>query len=456
MFLTAAAVAVALMAACPASQAAGTPGPHKEEWWFSGWALQQNVWPLTKGRGVTVAIIDTGVNAGLPDLDGTVVPGKDNERPSDRGMVDHDDGPGHGTGMASLIVAQGGATGWIGVAPEAKILPIANMSDDPDHVAISIRYAADHGAKVISMSFSTTWSGNPPCPQVVQEAVVYAAAHDAVLVAGSGNSGNRNNFSAFPAGCPGVVAVGAIQAQGLKPWAATQRKDYVAVAAPGAQVGSIGKDGHLYHYGDGTSQATALTSGVVALIRAKNPGMPAREVVQRLINTAKDVGPRGKDDQTGYGLIIADKALTANVPASAPNPVYAALDAWKAEHTRQQRQLTQAPNLGQRTSSGSDGIGSGLVLTGGALALLLGLAALVLMALRRRRPAPTAGPPQYGPPQYGPPTGGPPQYGPPSHGPNPGQGPAPGEPPYGRQPYGEQPQRYSGPGQPPHGNRGPS
>jgi subtilisin family serine protease len=446
MILAAAAVPVALMAACPASQAAATPGPHREEWWFSGWALQQNVWPLTKGRGVTVAIIDTGVNASLPDLNGSVVPGKDNDRPSDRGMVDHDHGAGHGTSMASLIAAQGRATGWVGVAPEAKILPIANPSDDPEHVATSIRYAADHGAKVISMSFSTTWSGNPPCPQVVQEAVVYAAAHDAVLVAASGNSGNRNNFSAFPAGCPGVVAVGAIQAQGLKPWVATQRKDYVAVAAPGAQVGSIGKDGHIYHYGDGTSQATALTAGVVALIRAKNPDMPAREVVQLLINTTKDVGPKGKDDQTGYGLIIADKALIANVPASAPNPVYAALDKWKADQADQQRRLTQGPSLGQKPASSDDGIGSGTVLAGAAaLVLLLAVGIIVLVAVRRRRPAPAQGPP----PQFGPPS----QFGaPPPYAPYPSQGP-PGNPPYPQRPSGGQPPHHADPGRHRHGDR---
>jgi type VII secretion-associated serine protease mycosin len=451
----AAAALVALTASSVAGPAVAAPGPHREEWWFSGWSLQRNVWPLTQGRGVTVAVIDTGVNADLPDLRGTIVPGKDYERPSDRGMVDHDSGAGHGTGMASLIVAQGRATGWLGVAPEAKIMPIASASEDPDLVANGIRYAVDHGAKVISMSISVEWNGDPPCPAVVEEAVVYAADHDVVLVAGAGNSGDRNNLSSFPAGCPGVVAVGAIQAQGLKPWVATQRKDYVAVAAPGAQVGSIGKDGRLYHYGYGTSQATALTSGVVALIRAKNPGMPAREVVQRLVNTARDVGPKGRDDQTGYGLIIADKALTAHVPASAPNPVYAALDRWKAEHAGQQRELTQAPSLGAKPSSSGGGIGGGLVLVGIAIVVLLLLAAAVLVVVRRRRPAPApAAPAPFGPPaQFGAPPPQAPPYDPgryPPQGPPPG-GPSYGQPPYSQQPYGPPPRGDNGPSDRPHG-----
>lgn len=450
--ISSAAATTALMTGYLAGPAAAAPSPHKEEWWFSGWALQQEVWPLTQGRGVTVALIDTGVNARLPDLNGRVVPGKDYEKPSDRGMVDHDAGAGHGTGMASLIVAQGRATGWVGVAPEAKILPIANASQDADHVADSIRYAVDHGAKVISMSIGVDWRGDPACPPVVERAVGYAADHDVVLVAAAGNTGNRGNPSSFPAACPGVVAVGAIQAEGLRPWVATQRKDYVTVAAPGAQVGSIGKDGGLYHYGSGTSQATALTSGVVALIRAKNPDMSAREVVQRLIYTAKDVGPKGKDDQTGYGLIIADKALTATVPASAPNPVYAALDARKAERARQQREQTQAPGLGQRTSSSSGGVGSGTLIAGAAVVLLVAAGIIALFLVRRRRPAPApAASPTFGPPsQFGasPPTA--PPYPPPS-----GQGPPPGNSPYGQQPYGGQPPRYTGPSGPPPGHRGP-
>jgi type VII secretion-associated serine protease mycosin len=444
-------VLVAASLAGPAAGATAQPGPHQEEWWFSGWSLQQDVWPLTKGRGVTVALVDTGVNANLPDLSGTVVPGKDYERESARGMVDHDPGAGHGTGMASLIVAQGRSTGWVGVAPEAKILPIANAGQDADHVADSIRYAADHGADVISMSIGVRWSGNPPCPAVVQEAVAYAAARDVVLVAAAGNTGHRGNHSEFPAGCAGVVAVGAIQANGLRPWAATQRKDYVAVAAPGAQVGSVGKDGRLYHSGNGTSQATALTSGIVALLRAENPDMPAREVVQRLINTTRDVGPKGKDDQTGYGLILPNRALSANVPASAPNPVYAALDTWKATQERQQRELTQGPELGGGTSSGGSNSGSLFLMAGVAIVLLIILAVVVLAFVRRRRPATPYGPPgQFGPPgQVGPPG----QFGPPRQFGAPPPAAPPGGPPYGRQP--QPPPRYPGPGQPPHGGRGP-
>jgi hypothetical protein len=106
----------------------------------------------------------------------------------------------------------------------------------------------------------------------------------------------------------------------------TQRQPYVMVAGPGAQVSSLGKDGRLYHYGNGTSQATAIVSGTVALIRARYPEEPAKRIVQRIINTTTDVGPPGKDDQLGYGGVSLRKAMTTQVPMDAPNPVYARLD----------------------------------------------------------------------------------------------------------------------------------
>jgi subtilisin family serine protease len=283
MISMAAVLPTALVAVCLASPAAATPGPHREEWWFSGWALQQEVCALTRGRGVTVGVIDSGVNASLPDLAGTVLPGKDYVRPSDRGMVDHDrkewgdlqGGTGHGTGMASLIVGQGRSTGWVGVAPEARILPVA-YTHGGSVPRSSPRASATWSITVPRSSacrLALTMTGTHPAPPVLEEAVVYAATHDVVLVAAAGNGGEGKNFSGYPAGCPGVVAVGAVDSN-QKPWVESQRKDYVAVAAPGVQVGSIGKDGHLYHWGSGTSQATALTSGIVALIRSRFPDMP--------------------------------------------------------------------------------------------------------------------------------------------------------------------------------------
>ncbi|HXA61641.1 MAG TPA: S8 family serine peptidase, partial [Streptosporangiaceae bacterium] len=135
----------------PIAPAGAAPGPNPEEWWFPSWGIQDKIWPITRGQGVIVAVIDTGVNAGLPDLAGVVVPGRGPAASGD-GRTDTDSQPGshgHGTSMAITIAGQGGSNGWLGVAPDAKILPIVDTESDQ---ASAIRYAVDHGASVINIS----------------------------------------------------------------------------------------------------------------------------------------------------------------------------------------------------------------------------------------------------------------------------------------------------------------
>src|SRR5262249_23480905 len=127
------------------------------------------------------------------------------------------------TGMASLIASQGIRTGFVGVAPKAKILPIkANILNEG---AKAIRYAVDHHAQVINISQAAPST----CPSDVQEAVAYAIQHDVVVVAGAGNDGDTSNSSMFPANCAGVLAVGAVDSRTV-PWTKTQRQPYVTVA----------------------------------------------------------------------------------------------------------------------------------------------------------------------------------------------------------------------------------
>src|SRR5262245_36574429 len=105
---------------------AAAPHPLPQEWWFTTWGVQDRLWPVTQGRGVTVAVLDTGVQATVPDLSGAVLPGTDIDSGGGDGRTDTEPGAvsGHGTGMASLIAAQGNGTGFVGVAPQAKILPV--------------------------------------------------------------------------------------------------------------------------------------------------------------------------------------------------------------------------------------------------------------------------------------------------------------------------------------------
>src|SRR4051812_46269629 len=285
----------------PVRPAAATPRPLAGEWWFSVWGIESDVWPVTKGAGVTVAVLDTGVNAALPELSGAVLKGEDSAGGKTDGRRDLDEQEGgHGTGMAALIAGQGGGrTGFMGIAPAAKILPIHDAARLGDKYGVyesyarGIRFAVDHGAKVINFSQGVTSAMlDQHCEPGIQNAIAYAADHDVIVVASAGNTGNTTNWPELPASCAGVLTVGAIGPT-LRPWVGTQRQPYVAVSAPGDKMPTVGKKGELFADGSGTSASAALTSGAIALIRSKNPHMPARTVVQRLIGTAKPLGGPG-------------------------------------------------------------------------------------------------------------------------------------------------------------------
>lgn len=373
-----------LVAVSMAAPADATPGPNREEWWFDSFAIQSKIWPQTKGRGVTVALIDSGVNASLPGLRGAVLPGTDVTGAGGDGRTDSDPDQGHGTGMANLIVARGeGPAGWMGIAPEARILPISDGgSVSPDRLARAIRYAADHGAEVINISQGGT-SGGVACAPPLRDAVIYAVNHDAVILAAAGNEGADTNLPQYPADCPGVIAVGAYDHRG-NAWKRTQRQSYVAIGGPGVGVGSIGKDGRLYHYGAGTSQATALSSGAVALIRSRFPRESARRIVQRIFATLTDVGPPGKDDLTGYGGININQALTRDVPSTAPNPIYSRLDKVLAAQKKQPASNSSQPAASGEKSSSNIPI---LLLIGGAALGFVLLIVVIVISRGRRRPA---------------------------------------------------------------------
>ncbi|GAA2161716.1 S8 family serine peptidase [Actinomadura napierensis] len=444
---TAAAAAVTL-ALGPVTAAQAAP-ISSNEWWLGAWNIQSDVWPQTKGAGVTVAVVDTGVNASLPDMKPAVLPGIDllHDRMSGDGQKDHDPNEGHGTAMASLIAARGTHSGFYGVAPESKILPIYSPGNSPTDVSKAIHFAADHGAKV--MNFSRGGSSSvfkQQCPDEVLQALKYAEQKDIVVVASAGNEGDYSNDAIYPASCPGVLAVGAINRQ-LKPWEHTQRQNYVTVGAPGADVGGIGKTGHVYNSGAGTSQASALTSGAVALVRSKFPQMKARRVVQLLTNTAKDFGTPGKDDQLGYGVISIPRALKNNVSQGAENPVYARLD--KAVV----KKPTGGDNQAAPKSDSSDSGGSNTPLIAGVIVLVVVVVGVGLIIVLRRRKSSGAGGQPGGPYSTGPFPNGPQPMGqpgtPPSFGGHTGGQPLPPQPYQGQPNPHQAPPPQDGPYPPP-------
>lgn len=286
----------------------------QQQWFIDGLDLPA-LWPVSDGGGVVVAVIDSGVEASIPPLRGQVLPGKTFGTSGD-GRTDLDLSDGHGTSMAGIIAARPQAdSDYSGVAPGAKILPISAEN----FLSEAIRYAADRGAEIINISAS---SGPQASPEL-NEAIRYAIGKDCVIVASAGNSSQGDVSVSAPANIPGVIAVGATDAN-AKPWQHSVRGPQVALSAPGIQIVSPvrpGIDPSGFITTDGTSDSAAIVSGVAALVRAKYPDLDAANVVNRLIRTAKDHNPPGRDPAYGFGTVHPRKALTQQVTPVTKNPL---------------------------------------------------------------------------------------------------------------------------------------
>jgi subtilisin family serine protease len=405
--------ATALAAVLPPVAAAATPGPRgAPEWWFDRWDVP-SLWAAgADGRGITIAVVDSGVQADIPELRGKVLPGADFIGNGSDGRTDYDGEEfSHGTAMASLIAAARGFGDIEGLAPAAKILPIAvplasvvHRGEPPKNAtALAIRYAADHGARIISMSL-----GGPryeaedrvPCPDATQDAVLHALAKGALVVAASGNSGASGSPVEEPGVCLGVVSVGAVDAR-LHVTEFSSRHSYLSVTAPGSDIATLTREPGSAFVGDGTSHATALASAALALIWSKYPHENARQVLNRLLATVTDRGPKGPDPAYGAGVIDPAAAIAAG-PAVArrTNPVLdgaaplLALARARAAAPKPPKAVARpAVPLGRyRVGSAPRRLdGRFYLLAGGSAGF--GVLALVLLtaAVRRRRRHPTAG-----------------------------------------------------------------
>jgi type VII secretion-associated serine protease mycosin len=290
------------------------------------WALEamhtEEAWQTTKGRGITVAVLDTGVEADHPDLVGNVLPGKDLVRfgaePGDRAWARH------GTAMAGIIAGHGhgpgDADGVIGIAPEAKILPVRVILEDGDPsrakarstrgnaLAEGIRWAADHGADVINLSLGDDSASAHPEP-AEDQAVQYALRKGVVVVASAGNGGEKGDHISYPAAYPGVIAATAVDRAGTRASFSTRRW-YATVSAPGVDV-VIADPDHKYYEGWGTSAAAAFVSGAAALVKAAHPGLTPAQIKSLLEDTARNAPTGGRDDSRGYGFIDPAAAIKA-------------------------------------------------------------------------------------------------------------------------------------------------
>jgi type VII secretion-associated serine protease mycosin len=292
----------------------------RDEQWQLDRLHATEAWRYSTGEGVTVAVLDSGVDATHPDLVGQVLPGTDLVDGTTGGRSDP---VGHGTTVAALIAGRGDDTrGVEGLAPKAKILPVRvldkqNRYDDAMTVANGVRWAVDHGATVLNLSLGGTGSS-----EALGEALDYALDKDVVVVACTGNATPQAPTQVwYPAREPGVIAVAGLSRDdtGNPLWPSSLTGPQTVLAAPAADL--LGARPGGYWRVQGTSFASPLVAASAALIRSRWPHMSAANVINRLIRTADNLGPPGRDDQFGYGMVDPAAALTATVPDVPLNPL---------------------------------------------------------------------------------------------------------------------------------------
>jgi hypothetical protein len=276
---------------------------------------------LLGSQSVVVAVVDTGVDLTHPDLKANLLPGYD--------FVQHDtipqDGEGHGTHVAGTIAARINGIGVVGVAPMVKILPVRVLDNTgsgyTSDVIAGIKWAADHGARVINLSLGSTHYN------VNMKAVVdYAIGKGAVVIAAAGNDGDGYNLPCYPAAYPEVVAVAAVDANGRHAFFSNYGS-YVDIAAPGE------KYDYDYLYGDGifstflnggytamsgTSMASPHVAGEAAQILSRHPEYTVAQVIAAIEGSALHVDmpyapSSGRNDWYGYGIIQVDQALDYSI-----------------------------------------------------------------------------------------------------------------------------------------------
>jgi subtilisin family serine protease len=306
------------------------------QYWLQEYGISQ-AWELTRGAGVTIAIIDTGVDSTHPDLEGVVVGGTD---VSGIGSADGQTPVGvsseHGTMVASLAAGRGhgGADGVIGSAPEANVLSVSMSFQGTsipadEQIANAVRWAVDQGADVISLSLTRN---TREWPVSWDKAFGYAEQNDVVVVAAAGNRSAGTEVVGAPATMPGVLTVGGVDRAGFASATASSQGITIGVMAPSEDlVGAY--PGNRYAEWAGTSGATPIVAGIVALVRSAYPNLDAANVINRILTTATPVTSTRPDPLYGYGLVDAYQAVVADVPRVSSNPL-GSIEEWVTIYRR--------------------------------------------------------------------------------------------------------------------------
>lgn len=306
--------------------------------WSGQWAATRlgapGIWGTARGTGVTVAVVDTGVDGRHPDLAGSVLSGATFVGGRSVSVGNGwEDLSGHGTFIAGLIAARDSTgSGVAGLAPGAKILPVKvfapDGSADEVDIAHGVLWAASHGARVINLSL-----GSADRDTILADAITAVTRRGVLVVASAGNAGSLCAARADPAECgdppmypaadPGVLGVGATDSDDSHPiWSETGSS--VDLVAPGVQIGSTTPKGH-YSTGEGTSFSAPFVSAAAALLVERAPRMSAAQIEGFLLTSATDLGVRGPDNSFGWGLVAPASALDAAARGDVALPETAAV-----------------------------------------------------------------------------------------------------------------------------------
>ncbi|MBO4159882.1 type VII secretion-associated serine protease mycosin [Micromonospora antibiotica] len=359
-------------APAPARPVAALPWPQRRY-------APERIAPLATGTGVTVAVIDSGVDRRHPQLRGRVLDGADFLDPGGDGTRDC---AGHGTGVASIIAAgEGAGVAFRGLAPGSRILPVrvseqqvvegreSGRTVSAADFARAVRWAVDHDADVLNLSV-VLYADNP----AVRDAIDYAVRRDVVVVAAAGNLHDGGDPLPYPAAYDGVLGVGAITPAGTRT-SFSQVGTYVDLVAPGSEV-LMAAPGQGHQRAEGTSYAAPFVAATAALLRQYRPELSAAEVTRRIVGTT-DPAPGGRRGGYGAGVLNPYRAVveTGTGPGPAARSTLA-LPAERADPALLARQ--------HRRAAARDRALLVATVTGGALAVAVLLAVVLPRGGRRR------------------------------------------------------------------------
>ncbi|MEN9740400.1 MAG: hypothetical protein RLZ72_666 [Actinomycetota bacterium] len=325
-------LATVLVALLGFSTPANADTYRSSEWWIGGLGVTK-AWKTATGKGITIAIIDGGVDGSHPDLTGQVIGGTDMSGVgSSDGETPVPPNKRHGTQVASLVAGHGdNGNGVMGTAPDAKLLSISvsfssGTTSGDEQVAKALTWAVNHGADIVVMSFVMGRSWWTPA---WDEAFLKAEKAGVLIVAAAGNRGSGTLSIGAPASIPGVLAVGGISRSRVVSSFASTKGSTIGVVAPSEKLpGSIPGGGRVKW--NGTSGAAPIVAGIAALVMEAHPELDTINVINRILVSADPVGKVGNVNY-GWGVIDADEAVNGDIPTVTVNPL-GTLAAWIPLH----------------------------------------------------------------------------------------------------------------------------